>query len=39
MFVGTHGVTREVMADVLLAYIRDQGTITPTLDGRITRIN
>jgi 5'-nucleotidase len=39
MFMGTHGVTREVMADVLLAYIRDQGTISPTLDGRITRIN
>jgi 5'-nucleotidase len=39
MFVGTHGVSREVMADVLLAYIRDQGTITPTIDGRITRIN
>jgi 5'-nucleotidase len=39
MFVGTHGVSREVMADVLLEYIRDQGTVTPTIDGRITRIN
>jgi 5'-nucleotidase len=39
MFVGTHGVTREVMADVLLEYIKDRGTVTPTVDGRITRIN
>jgi 5'-nucleotidase len=39
MFVGTHGVTREVMADVLLAYIRDRGTVSPTLEGRISRIN
>lgn len=39
MFMGTHGVTREVMADVLLAYIRDQGTISPVIDGRITRLN
>ena len=39
MFLGEHGVTREVMADVLLAYIRDQGTITPTIEGRITRLN
>jgi 5'-nucleotidase len=37
MFQGTHGVTREVMADVLLAYIRDQVTITPVIDGRITQ--
>lgn len=39
MFVGEHGVTREVMADVLLEYIRDQGTVTPTIEGRITRLN
>lgn len=31
------GVTREVMADVLLDYIRAQGTITPATDGRITK--
>ena len=39
MFVGEHGVTREVMADVLLEYIKDQGTITPALEGRVTRLN
>jgi 5'-nucleotidase len=39
MFVGEHGVTREVMADVLLEYIKDQATVTPTIDGRITRLN
>ena len=39
MFVGEHGVTREVMADVLLAYIEDLGTITPAVEGRITRLN
>jgi 5'-nucleotidase len=39
MFVGEHGVTREVMADVLLAYITDLGTITPAIEGRITRLN
>jgi 5'-nucleotidase len=39
MFVGEHGVTREVMADVLLEYIKDLGTITPTIEGRITRLN
>lgn len=35
MFVDGQGVTREVMADVLIAYIQDQGTITPTIEGRI----
>jgi 5'-nucleotidase len=39
MFVGVHGVTREVMADVLLEYIRDRGTISPVTEGRITRLN
>jgi 5'-nucleotidase len=39
MFIGEHGVTREVMADVLLAYITDRGTITPAIEGRITRLN
>jgi 5'-nucleotidase len=29
------GTTREVMADVLLAYIQQQGTVTPVVDGRI----
>jgi 5'-nucleotidase len=39
MFVGIHGVSREVMADVLLEYIRDRGTISPITEGRITRLN
>jgi 5'-nucleotidase len=29
------GTSREVMADVLLAYIQEQGTISPLLDGRV----
>ena len=29
------GVSREVMADVVLAEIRNAGTISPTTDGRI----
>lgn len=29
------GFTREVMADVFLAYIQAQGTVTPVLEGRI----
>ena len=29
------GTTREVMADVLLAYIQQQGTVAPVIDGRI----
>jgi 5'-nucleotidase len=32
-------VTREVMADVLLEHIQEAGTITPTIEGRITRLN
>jgi 5'-nucleotidase len=32
------GVTRDVMADVVLEYIQAQGTITPILDGRITKV-
>jgi 5'-nucleotidase len=31
--------TREVMADVLLEHIQAQGTITPTIEGRIIRLN
>lgn len=33
------GVTREVMADVVLDYIKNQALITPTVEGRITRLN
>jgi 5'-nucleotidase len=32
------GVTRENMFDVTLEYIRGLGTITPTLEGRITKV-
>ena len=32
------GVTREVMADVLQAHVEGLGTITPTTDGRITKL-
>jgi 5'-nucleotidase len=35
----TDSVTREIMADVVLEHIQDLGTITPTIEGRITRIN
>lgn len=31
------GTSREVMADVLAAYIEDRFTLTPTTEGRITR--
>jgi 5'-nucleotidase len=33
------GTTRDVMANVLLDYIREQGTISPVIEGRITRLN
>lgn len=35
MFLGEHGVTRDLMATVLLEHIRTLGTISPTVDGRI----
>lgn len=38
MFVDGQGVTREVMADVVQEYIQDLGTITPTIEGRITKV-
>lgn len=38
MFKDGQGVTREVMADVVLAYIKSLGTITPTVEGRITKL-
>jgi len=38
MFADGQGTTREVMADVLLEYIQSLGTITPTLEGRITKV-
>ena len=33
------GVTREVMADVLVEHIRGLGTISPVIEGRIIRLN
>lgn len=38
MLAAGHGVTREVMADVVLEHIRAAGTITPTVEGRITNL-
>ncbi|MBV9790563.1 MAG: 5'-nucleotidase C-terminal domain-containing protein [Chloroflexi bacterium] len=38
MLADGKGTTREVMADVLLDHIRQLGTITPTLEGRITAV-
>jgi len=38
VFRDGQGITREVMADVLLAYIQGLGTITPTTSGRITKL-
>ncbi|HEX2029937.1 MAG TPA: 5'-nucleotidase C-terminal domain-containing protein [Actinomycetota bacterium] len=39
MLADGQGVSREVMADVVAEYIEEQGTITPTIEGRITRLN
>lgn len=38
MLADGKGTTREVMADVLLDYIRQLGTITPAIEGRITAV-
>jgi 5'-nucleotidase len=38
MFRDGQGTTREVMADVLLEYVKSLGTITPVSDGRITKV-
>jgi 5'-nucleotidase len=38
MFADGQGITREVMADVVLEYIQSLGTITPTIEGRITKL-
>lgn len=37
MLVDGQGTSREVMADVLAAYIEELFTLTPTTEGRITR--
>ncbi len=38
MFLDGIATTRALMADVFLDYIREQGTLTPTTDGRIDNI-
>jgi 5'-nucleotidase len=38
MLTDSHGVTRDVMANVVLEHIRALGTISPTVDGRITKL-
>jgi 5'-nucleotidase len=38
MFLDGIAITRAIMADVLLEHIREQGTISPTTDGRIDNI-
>jgi 5'-nucleotidase len=38
MLTDSKGTTREVMADVLLDYVRQLGTITPSIDGRISAV-
>lgn len=38
MLVDGQGTTRDVMANVLLDYIRERGTISPSIEGRITAV-
>jgi 5'-nucleotidase len=38
MLADGQGEHREVMADVLMEHIEDAGTVTPVVDGRITRL-
>lgn len=38
MLADGQGTTREVMADVLVAHIRNLGTITPVIEGRIVDV-
>jgi 5'-nucleotidase len=38
MLVDGQGTTREVMADVVLQYLKDQGTLTPTTSGRLVDV-
>ena len=39
MFVDGQGVTRDLLANDVLDFIVAKGTITPTVEGRITRLN
>jgi 5'-nucleotidase len=38
MLADGQGITREVMADVLLEYVKSLGTLTPTTSGRIVNV-
>ncbi len=38
MFVDGQGVSRELLADIVVQYIQALGTITPVIEGRITDI-
>jgi len=38
MFLDGVATTRALMADVFLEYLREQGTVTPTTDGRIDNV-
>jgi 5'-nucleotidase len=38
MLADGQGVSRDVMADVLLGYVQSLGTITPTTSGRLTSL-
>lgn len=38
MLADGQGTTREVMFDVVVEYIQNLGTITPTIEGRITKL-
>ncbi len=38
MFKDGQGVTRDIMANVLLDYVTGLGTVTPLIDGRITKL-
>lgn len=38
MLVDGQGVTRDVMANTVLEYVKSVGTITPTIEGRITKL-
>lgn len=36
---GDHGVTRAMMADAVLDFVRAAGTVTPVVDGRIANVS
>lgn len=39
MFKDGQGVTRDIMANVFREHIRGLGTITPTIEARITEVS